>query len=251
MRPVRVTVWNEFDDEKHWPEIMDMYAGGVHEYIARFLRDEEDMEVTAVTLDDPEYGLPDELLDRTDVLVWYSHMKQDVIPSGKLRKIADRVIEDGMGVIFVHSGFFSNVASFLIGAHGCSAYREIKETERVFVIDRGHPIAKGLPEFFEFPESEMYSEGMGTPTPDETVFLSWYAGGNAARSGMCWKRGAGRVFYFSPGHAWYDVMLHEPFHTVIKNAVRWAAPSDVPCRVMSGRIEAIPDRFADREEKHS
>ncbi len=237
---IRVTVWNEFEDEQNWPEIMEMYAGGVHEYIAAFLREDANTEVTTATLHSPEQGLPDELLDRTDVLIWYSHMSQDAVSPEKIRKIASRVIEEGMGVIFVHSGFFSNLAGYLIGAHGSGAYREIKELERVFVIDRSHPIAKGLPEYFEFPESEMYSEGMGTPTPDETVFLSWYAGGNAARSGMCWKRGAGKIFYFSPGHAWYDVMLHEPFHTVIRNAVQWAAPSGRPCPVMTGRIEALP-----------
>ncbi|MDL2233734.1 hypothetical protein LJC63_09200 [Ruminococcaceae bacterium OttesenSCG-928-L11] len=70
----------------------------------------------------------------------------------------------------------------------------------------------------------MYGEPADFPDPDELVFLSWYQGGEAARSGMTWRRGAGRVFYFSPGHAWYDIMQYKEYHTVVKNAVRWAAP---------------------------
>ena len=181
---IRVTVWNEFHDDKKWKIITDFYSGGVHAYLGKILQEQNpDFEVTVQTLDDTDQGLADELLDRTDVLIWYSHVRDHLVEDRHIQKILDRVIHEGMGVIFLHSGVFSKLARNLIGPRGKGAYREIEELERVFVIDRSHPIADGLPEYFEFPASEMYSEPSDIPTPDQLIFISWYAGGNVGRSG--------------------------------------------------------------------
>lgn len=220
---IRVTVWNEFYDEKRWPEIFTIYPGGVHEAIGRFLKKNDDFEVTLRTLDDPQQGLSKETLDNTDVLIWYSHMVQDAVEDKTVDYIIQRVFA-GMGLILLHSSLGSKLAVRLLGARGHGTYREIGEKERVWVIDRGHPIVSGLNEYFEFPESEMYGEPCDIPTPDELIFISWFAGGNVSRSGYTYKKGAGKVFYFAPGHAWYDGMNRQEFQLVMNNAVRWARP---------------------------
>ncbi len=225
-RKIRVTVWNEFEDEIRKPDILELYPGGVHEHIASFLRKEEDMEVrTATFKDEIAFGIPDEVIDRTDVLILYSHMLQDMVSDERVQKVIDRVVNEGMGLIVLHSGLWNKLTQRLIGPGGYNGYREIRERERVWVVDQGHPIAKDLPIYFDFAHSEMYGEPATFPAPDELIFLSWYQGGEAARSGMTWRRGAGKIFYFSPGHARYDVMHSEYYQRVVINAVRWVAPT--------------------------
>ncbi|MFZ8919772.1 MAG: ThuA domain-containing protein, partial [bacterium] len=88
----------------------------------------------------------------------------------------------------------------------------------------GHPIASGLGEYFEIEMTEMYSEPFQVPSPDETVFISWFEGGEVFRSGLCYKRGNGKVFYFRPGHEAYPVYHNKDVQRVISNAVHWACP---------------------------
>lgn len=239
-QPIRVTVWNEFFDEKRHPEILTLYPGGVHEYVASFLREQEDMEVRATTFEDEEFGVPDEVIDNTDVLVLYSHMKQDMVSDERVEKIISRVVNEGMGLVVLHSGLWMKLVQRLVGPGGYDRYREIEERERIWVVNPGHPIAQGLPMHFDFPHSEVYGEPASFPEPDELIFLSWYQGGEAARAGMTWRRGAGNIFYFSPGHATYNTMQSECFHKVVVNGVRWAAPSFAVPRInRKGVREAI------------
>jgi len=112
----------------------------------------------------------------------------------------------------------------------------------LWVVDPGHPIAVGIGAFVELGESEMYGEPFGVPPPDELVFVSWFQGGEVFRSGCCWRRGNGRVFYFSPGHQTNPIYHHPMIQRVIVNAVKWArprgAPADTPRRVP---IEEAPE----------
>ena len=87
---------------------------------------------------------------------------------------------------------------------------------------RNHPIAAGLPDHFELENEEMYGEPFGVPEPLETVFISWFQGGEVFRSGLTYKRGAGNVFYFRPGHETYPTYYDLNVQTVLRNAVRWA-----------------------------
>jgi trehalose utilization protein len=70
----------------------------------------------------------------------------------------------------------------------------------------------------------MYGEPFAIPTPDEMVFISWFEGGDVFRSGCTWKRGNGKIFYFSPGHEMYPIFSNPSVQLVLRNAVRWAAP---------------------------
>jgi trehalose utilization protein len=67
----------------------------------------------------------------------------------------------------------------------------------------------------------MYAEPFHVPEPDTVVFKETFAGGEWFRSGMIWKLGKGKVFYFRPGHETYPVYKEKLPLMVIENAVRW------------------------------
>ena len=69
----------------------------------------------------------------------------------------------------------------------------------------------------------MYGEPFGIPAPDELVFISWFEGGEVFRSGVCYHRGRGRVFYFRPGHEAFPVYHMPEIQRIIVNACHWAA----------------------------
>ena len=52
--------------------------------------------------------------------------------------------------------------------------------------------------------------------------ISWFQGGEVFRSGVTYKRGAGNVFYFRPGHETYPTYHDANVKRVINNAVHWA-----------------------------
>jgi len=92
------------------------------------------------------------------------------------------------------------------------------------VVNPGHPIAAGLGDYFEIPHTEAYGEPFDIPEPDTLVFISWFAGGEVFRSGCCYRRGRGRIFYFRPGDQEYPIFHQPEVLQVIKNAALWAAP---------------------------
>jgi trehalose utilization protein len=91
-------------------------------------------------------------------------------------------------------------------------------------VNPAHEIADGLGDHFDIPHEEMYGEHFDIPTPDELVFVSWFEGGNIFRSGCCWTRGKGKIFYFRPGHEAFPTYYQKEVRRVIANAVKWAAP---------------------------
>ena len=218
----RVTVWNEFRHEKTHAEVAQVYPDGVHEAIARHLR-AEGMTVRTATLDEPEHGLSEEVLAQTDVLIWWGHMAHGEVKDEIVERSYKRVL-DGMGLIVLHSAHFSKIFRKLMGTSCDLKWREIGEKERMWVVEPGHPITEGLGEYFEIPHAEMYGERFDIPAPDTLVFISWFQGGEVFRSGCCYQRGKGKVFYFRPGHETYPIFYQPEVLRVITNAVRWAAP---------------------------
>jgi len=212
----------------------------MHNAIADYLKKQPGMQVTTACLDDPEHGLTEDALKNTDVLIWWGHIAHAEVKD----EIVDRVkwaVLGGMGLIVLHSGHFSKIFKALMGT-GCDLkWREIGEKERIWVIDPAHPIADGLPESFEIPHEEMYGEHFDIPAPDELVLVSWFAGGEIFRSGCCWHRGRGKVFYFRPGHETFPVYYQAEVLKVIENAARWAAPMNTPVPVRGHRPEPIED----------
>jgi trehalose utilization protein len=239
MDPIKVTVWNEYRHEKQHDKVAEVYPDGIHVAIAEPLR-EQGFDVKTATLDEPEHGLTEGVLSNTDVLIWWGHMAHAEVKDEIVERVHKRVLE-GMGLIVLHSGHFSKIFKKLMGTTCNLKWREIGERERVYVIEPGHPIAEGLGEYFEVPHAEMYGERFDIPAPDTLVFVSWFQGGNLFRSGCCYHRGAGKIFYFRPGHETYRVFYQDEVKRVIANAVRWAAPVAGPTVTFGHRPEPLEE----------
>jgi trehalose utilization protein len=222
---IRVTVWNEGRHEQHMEACQKVYPEGMHGAIAGFLNAEPDIEARTATLDEPEHGLTDEVLANTDVMTWWGHAAHHEVQDEIVEKVHKRVL-DGMGLICLHSAHFSKIFRKVTGTSCTLKWREIGEKERLWVVQPGHPIAKGVGEYIELPHTEMYGELFDIPQPDNLVFVSWFQGGEVFRSGCCFYRGAGKVFYFRPGHETFPIFHNPDIQRVITNAVRWAAPVD-------------------------
>ncbi|WP_101297599.1 ThuA domain-containing protein [Halegenticoccus soli] len=222
----RVTVWNEYRHEKDSEAVAEVYPDGIHAAIADGLA-ERGFETRTATLDEPEHGLTEEVLDGTDVLTWWGHRAHAEVSDEVVERVRDRVL-DGMGLLVLHSGHYSKIFKRLMGTTCGLKWREAGERERVWVVEPGHPIAAGLDEYFEVPEAEMYGERFDVPAPETLVFASWFEGGELFRSGCCYTRGNGRIFYFRPGHETYPIYYQEEILRVLANAVEWAAPTDGP-----------------------
>jgi len=220
---IRVTVWNEFLHEKKSEAVRRVYPDGMHATLAAALRQNADMEVRTATLDEPEHGLSEYVVNSTDVLLWWGHIAHERVSDAIVQRVHKRVLE-GMGLIVLHSGHYSKIFRRLMGTNCSLKWREAGEKERLWVIEPSRPIAEGLGEYLELPATEMYGERFDIPTPEKLVFISWFEGGEVFRSGCCWERGHGRIFYFRPGHETYPIYHNPLVQKVLTNAVRWAKP---------------------------
>ena len=244
MNPIRVTVWNEFRHEKHADHAASqIYPDGIHAVIAKHLNAQEGITARTATLDEPEHGLTEQVLNETDVLTWWGHMAHDEVKDEIVERVAHRVW-DGMGLIVLHSGHFSKIFKRLMGTSCDLKWREADEKARIWVMEPGHPIVNGLDQYFELEREEMYGERFDIPAPDTLVLVSWFQGGEIFRSGCCYHRGRGKIFYFRPGHESYPTYHHPQVQRVIANAVAWAAPTGGPAPEFGNRkpLEALPGR---------
>jgi len=236
---IRVTVWNEFKHEKLDDEVASIYPDGIHGAIAEGLNAVDGIQATTATLDQPEHGLSHDVVDNTDVFVWWGHMAHGDVSDEIVERVKARVL-DGAGLIVLHSGHFSKIFKSLMGSTCDLKWREADEKERLWVVSPGHPIVAGIGEYIELEKEEMYGEHFDIPQPDELIFVSWFQGGEVFRSGATFKRGAGKIFYFRPGHETYATFYNEEIRRVIANAVQWAVPVDRPARVF-GNMDPIED----------
>ena len=220
---IKVTVWNEYGDDQKGQEIRSIYPDGMHKTIADFLNKDGEIQARTAVLEEKEQGLPDAVLDDTDVLIWWGHCLHDKVEDSTVKKVINRV-QRGMGAIFLHSAHHSKPFRELMGTSGRLSWRMPGEKKRIWTATPSHPIACGIPEHFELEQEEVYSEPFGIPEPLHTVFIGWYQGGNVFRSGATFKRENGKIFYFQPGHETYPIYHNEIIQKVVVNAVKWAKP---------------------------
>ena len=200
--------------------------------------------MTTATLDQPEHGLNADVLAETDVLTWWGHVGHDRVDDRVVERIHERVLL-GMGLVVLHSGHASKIFKRLMGTTCLLRWREAGEREVVWNVNPGHPVARGLPDAFVIPEQEMYGEYFDIPQPDELVFISSFAGGEVFRSGCAFRRGQGRIFYFSPGHETHPVYHQPEVRLVIANAVRWVGVGPLPpYATFSGGVKSPMGWFA-------
>jgi len=220
---INVTIWNEYIHEQKEPSVKAIYPDGIHGALAKVLA-ALDLEIRTATLDEPEHGLSQKVLDSTDVLLWWGHAAHDKVEDAIVQRVQQRVWE-GMGIIVLHSGHMSKIFRVLNGTSGKLHWREAGEKERLWVIDPAHPIAAGLPEHFELPYEEMYGEPFMIAGDAKVIYISWFEGGEVFRSGFTFQRGFGRLFYFRPGHEAFPTYYDPNVLRVLANAIRWAKPT--------------------------
>ena len=253
---IRAVVWNENVHEQNNKTVADLYPDAIHGTIASTLNTDPGISATTATLQEPEHGLTAQRLAETDVLLWWGHAAHGDVSDDVVERVAERVWA-GMGLIVLHSGHFSKIFKRLMGTPCNLTWREAGERERLWVTSRNHPIVAGLPPSFELENEEMYGEPFGIPEPLETVLISWFQGGEVFRSGVTYRRGAGNVFYFRPGHETYPT-YHDPnVQQVLRNAVKWAYnpqpavenPTDAPNVPVQDAPEKITQRGATLHEE--
>ena len=205
---IRVLIWNEYRHEKCQPEVAKIYPQGMHAAIAENLMQDEDIVVKLHCLDDPEQGLPDEVLNTTDVLFWWGHMAHHEVSDELVAKIRDRVYRGKMGLIVLHSGHHSKVFREVVGTNGNLSWGR--------------------------DQHDIVWEPFYVPQRVELVFGSWYEDGFIFRSGLCYYRGAGKIFYFQPGHEFCRSFYNPYVQRILKNAVRWAAPNEIVYPIENG-----------------
>lgn len=221
------------------PKVKEAYPEGLLNTLSQHLAKNEDMNVTYTTLYGENYGLTDELLNNTDVLVWWGHMAHHAVPDEIAMKVVERV-QRGMGFIALHSAHLSKPFRYLLGTSGNLKWREVDFT-RVYKMNRTHPITQGIPDSFELEQEEVYCEPFDIAKPDELLFTNWYRGGELFRSGATWQRGNGKIFYFQPGHETFPSYHNPIIIQIITNAVRWAAPVQWIDKLESPMIETSPE----------
>ena len=224
---LRVTVWGENVHEKKHKAVSDIYPKGIHTAIADALNKDKEIKATTATLDQSEHGLTEQVLANTDVLTWWGHAAHGEVSDVIVDRVQKRVLE-GMGLIVLHSGHHAKIFKRLMGTSCDLNWREAGEKERLWICNPGHAIVQGIKgTYFELAHEEMYGEPFGIPNPDELIFLSWFQGGEVFRSGATYKRGAGKIFYFRPGHETYPTYHDANVQLVLRNAVKWAKPEGV------------------------
>ncbi len=222
-KKIKVTVWNEYRHEQRNDAVKKIYPEGMHAVIAEALTAMGDFKIRCATLDEPEHGLAEKVLDDTEVLTWWGHTAHGEVDDEIVTRVQRRVL-NGMGLIVLHSGHNAKIFKRMLGTNCSLKWREVAEKERLWNLEPGHPITAGIGEYIELPNTEMYGERFDIPTPDKLIFCSWFEGGEIFRSGCCWERGHGRIFYFRPGHETYPIFYNEEVMRVIANGIRWARP---------------------------
>lgn len=221
MAQIRVTFWNEYRHEKTDENAKALYPNGIHAFVKSFLEKDADITVRLAALDDPDNGLTDEILDDTDVLIWWGHLAHKEVPDALAVNIRNRVMDGKMGFIGLHSAHESKPFKLIVGTKGKLSWGR-GQKEIVWNLMPSHPIAAGIPDHFLLEKEELYAEPFYIPQPDALVFASWYEDGFLFRSGACFLRGAGKVFYFQPGHETYKSFYNPYVQRIIQNAVHWA-----------------------------
>ena len=232
---INVTIYNEFIHETINENCRAVYPEGIHSAIKGFLeKDSAIGKIRCATLNDHRETLSQEIIDDTDVMIWWGHMRHNEVDDAVASMVTQRVL-NGMGFIVLHSGHAAKPFKALMGTNtNLLRWRDAGEKVRIWNIAKNHPICQGLDETFVIPHDETYGEPFGIPDPDKLIFISWFQGGEVFRSGACWVRGEGKIFYFQSGHETFPVYHQKEVQLIITNAVKWACPVQRICPVDRG-----------------
>ncbi len=221
---MQITVVCEQNGAMLSPEGKKAYPEGLGSCLKGML-EEAGHNVTLVTIgEEGAAALTDEIIGGTDVMFWWGHWYHGKVSDEIVAKVADRALR-GMGMVFLHSAHDSKIFKRLLGSSCSLKWREDGEHERLWCTDMTHPIARGLGEYIDIPREEMYGEPFDIPTPDELVYIGWFRGGEVFRGGCVFRRGAGKLFYFNPGHETYPTYKLPAVRQLLRQACAYVAPA--------------------------
>jgi trehalose utilization protein len=188
--------------------------------------------IIAASLNDPDQGINDELLAKTDVLLWWGHKKHAKVSDELTAKIKQRWMDGKMGFIGLHSAHFAKPNKALMGtACSFSCYRTDCTKTKVTVTDKTHPIAAGVPETFTVENGERYGDPYIVPAGYTCVFegLSSLKDGKTDNAKMvfAWENVNGsksRFVYFQLGHETNPIYFDPNVRTIVANATEWVMP---------------------------
>jgi len=220
MSEYNALVWSEGTA----PDDGDTYPNDINAAIAEHLNEREAFVARTASIEDPEQGVTREALDWADAVVWWGHRRHDDVTDETVGRVESLVTEDGGGLLALHSAHYARPFLRLLGTSGdLGEVHTIEgESERITVEAPNHPVASGVSDF-EIPQAEMFGEPFDVPEPDAVVLRSTFSEGGEFRSGCAWSFGAGRVFYFRPGHETFRTYHRPEVRDVVANAVRWVA----------------------------
>jgi len=225
----KVVVWSEGTANVD-PGSKGIYPQDINTAIADGLKPLEarGWEIVKASLNDPDQGISQALLESTDVLIWWGHKKHGEVKDELVERIAARVNAGQMGFIGTHSAHFSKPLKKLLGTP-CSWGEYVADgtSAEIIVKEPNHPICKGVTNF-KLPKIERYGEPFKCPTPEAVPLDGLYTRPDGktqpGRMGLCWTIGKGKVFYFTPGHETYNDYHRPEVRQIFINAVEWAAP---------------------------
>ena len=138
---IRVTIYNEFAHEKTDDTVKLIYPNGIHMALKEHIEDDE-ITVKTVTLDNVN-DITDELLNNTDVMLWWGHMHHSDVPDEVANRVQNAVLS-GVGMILLHSAHHSKPFNLLMGTPCSLGWRENGDREYVWAVDPSHQIAQGI-----------------------------------------------------------------------------------------------------------
>jgi trehalose utilization protein len=236
---IRVLVWSERT------EPVEIYPKGINGAFLDFLGEEKNITARTANIGDPDQGITDEVLQNTDVLVWFGHRKHADVSETANGLILKHVRERGMGYLPIHSSHYAKAFQRILQDIAAERGKPLEGTpgkwglvknegkpETIHVLTPGHPIAKGVQDF-TIPKTETYGNPFNAPEPDLKILEGRYEGGPQDGSdGLLYQYGKGKVFYFRPGHETYPIYFQKEVQQILKNAIRYLG-SDGPVKPRS------------------
>ena len=218
----RVVVWSEGTAPAN------VYPHDINGAVGEALKSLKGWDVVLANIDQPDQGVSEESLGKTDVLVWWGHKKHNQVTDEAVARIVKHVKEDGMGFISLHSSHFAKPNKALMGTP-CTWGSYVVDAEiTITVKDPNHPICKGVAGSFDLGLTERYSDPYAVPAPQavplECVYKFKDGRTEKASQGLCWTIGKGKMFYFQTGHETCKHYFDPNVQQILRNAVEWAAP---------------------------
>lgn len=219
-----ILIYNEGRDEKLKPEVLDVYPEGIGEQLKNLLSQFPGCNILdCISMYDVEEKMNEDLLEKADVLVYWSHGGNGLFPE-EVAKLIGAYVLRGLGFVVLHSAIGCKAFKSLMGTT-CSIHYRHDDFERMTCCNPVHPIAAGLPLHIELEKEESYGEFIDVPTPDDIIYLGWFDSGEVCRSVMTWSRGYGKIVFIQPGHETNPSYKNPWIQKLIYNSCIWASRS--------------------------